>query len=106
MENKNQQKNEKKKEFSAFGKKAGLLLLRWNYLLMLAGVVIYAFFVWSKYIVKSEWSDEKKKSYISEQAGFSFEREDYQKAVDFLKSREENLKSGERFSGKDIFFPE
>lgn len=106
MENKNPRKNKRKNEFSVFGKKVGIFFLRWYYLLTLMGVVLYAFFIWNKYILKSEWSDEKKQSYISEQAGFSFERDDYQKAINLMNSREGKLKSGEKFSGKDIFFPE
>jgi hypothetical protein len=107
MENKNQ--GEKKKPAGNIADilaKVGRFSARWFYLLVLFAVAVYAVFVWNKYIVKSEWSEEKKQSYINEQAVFSFDRESYEQATDFLKRREQKTNNGERFSGKDIFFPE
>jgi len=107
MENKTANKKEKKTSQAAvYLKKTGNFVSRWLYLAALLGAALFAVSVWHKYIVKSEWSEEKKKEYISQQAVFSFDRENYQKAADLLNNRKESLEKEEKFSGRDIFFPE
>lgn len=96
----------KKEVWLNYLKRVGKFISRWLYLAMLLLVTMYAVFVWHKYIVKSEWSEEKKREYINQQAAFSFDRKDYQKAVDFINNRKERLESGEVYTGRDVFFPE
>lgn len=103
------EKNKKegwKKRIRNFSGKTFSYFARWFGLLMIFGVLIFSVYVWNRYVFNAEWSEEKKKAYIGEQAVFSFDRTLYQKALDFVNSRAEKLKSQENFSGRDIFFPE
>jgi len=85
---------------------AGKYILRWFYFAMLVFASVYAFWIWDKYIIKASWSEEKKQSYIQEQSVLSFDKENYEKAVDLLKLKEERLRSGKKYTGRDLFFPE
>lgn len=78
---------------------------RWLYLFGLITVSLYAFWIWNKYIIKADWSDERKQKYVQEQSVFSFDKDNYEKAVNLLKSKKERLQSDEKYSGRDLFFP-
>jgi len=102
-------KQEKKDKVAAvknISQKIGVFVLRWFYLVMLLAATAYSIFVWNKYIVNAEWSEEKKKAYIAEQSVFSFDRKTYDKALGLAKSREEKYKTGAGNIARDIFFPE
>jgi hypothetical protein len=86
--------------------KAGKMLLRWLYLIALLSFIIFSYFIWNRYVQNAEWSEQQKKDYINKQAVFSFDKNAFQKATDFLAKRKENLQSGQKFSGKDIYYPE
>jgi hypothetical protein len=86
--------------------KVGAFLLRWLYLFALIGALIYAFSTWNKYVQNAEWSDAQKKDYVNQQAVFSFDQGEFQKALDFYAARQNKLQNNEKFSGRDIFFPE
>jgi flagellar biosynthesis/type III secretory pathway M-ring protein FliF/YscJ len=79
---------------------------RWFFWMMIFLSFFYAALIWKKYIVNAEWSEEKKKAYISEQSVLPFNEEKYKKALEIKNSRQEKLGKGEKFSGRDIFFPE
>ncbi len=99
-------KNKTEKRAEEILQAAGKYAARWLYLAALVAVSVYAFFVWDKYIFKADWSEEKKQSYIREQAVFSFDKEGYNKAVNLLKTKKEKFDSGEKYNGRDLFFPE
>ncbi|HBB36700.1 MAG: hypothetical protein UX02_C0001G0065 [Candidatus Moranbacteria bacterium GW2011_GWC1_45_18] len=80
--------------------------LRWFYLLIIVIASAYAVLIWKKYILNAEWSEEKKKAYISEQSVLQFDEEKYKKALEIMNSRREKLKNGKKYFGRDIFFPE
>ena len=103
MENKEAVKMEKTKDLS---RKTANFLFRWFYLILFLAVAVYSVWIWNKLVFYADWSEEKKQEYIKEQAVFSFDRDNYQKAVGLIKLREERLGSGYKFSGRDIFFPE
>jgi hypothetical protein len=106
METKKQpdiKKNIKKYELL---EKVGKIFLRWLYLLALIIIISFSYFIWNKYVQNAEWSEQQKKDYINQQAVFSFDKKSFQKATDFLANRKEKLQSPEKFSGKDIYFPE
>ncbi len=86
--------------------KAGTFFLRWFYLAVIVVSSAYAVFIWKKYILNADWSEEQKKAYISEQSVLSFDEEKYKEALEIMDSRREKMESGEKFSGRDIFFPE
>ncbi len=98
--------NNAKNKIIEISKTAGRYILRWLYFAALISVSVYAFWIWNKYIIKASWSEEKKQSYIQEQSVFSFDKENYEKAVNLLKIKEERLQSGEEYDGRDLFFPE
>lgn len=106
METEKNKKNKWKTRMRDFLGKVFLYSARWFGLLLIFGVLAFSVYVWNKYIVNAEWSEEKKKAYISEQAVFSFNRASYQKVLDIINSRAEKLGGKENFSGRDIFFPE
>lgn len=99
---KNETGDKIKNIFQAVGKK----MFRWLYLLALLGASAYAFWLWEKYIIKADWSEDRKQKYVQEQSVFSFEKENYEKAVNLMKSKRERLESGEKYGGRDLFFPE
>lgn len=104
MENKKKEKkNSRGKEL--WRKSAGILL-RWFYLVAILFSAGYSVYIWKKYIVNADWTDEKKKEYISEQSVLPFDEGAYQKAIDLMKSRESKLESADKYSGRDIFFPD
>src|SRR3989339_709044 len=80
--------------------------LRWFYLLIIVIASAYAVLIWKKYILNADWSEEKKKAYISEQSVLSFDEDKYKKALEIIDIRREKLENSEKFSGRDIFFPE
>lgn len=82
------------------------IFLRWFCLVVIVISSIYAVWIWEKYILNADWSEEKKKAYISEQSVLSFDEAKYEKALEVMNSRREKLENGEKFSGRDIFFPE
>jgi len=86
--------------------RSGKLSLRWLYLITLVVVLAYAFFVWNRYIINAEWNDQQKNDYIKQQAVFSFDRNAFQKATDFAQKKKDQLAKPQKFSGRDIFFPE
>lgn len=86
-------------------KKILLYFSRWMYILVLVAVIAFSYFIWNKNVQNAEWSDEQKRNYINQQAVFSFNQAAFQKSVDFYKAKQERLKSDQKFSGKDIFFP-
>lgn len=81
-------------------------ILRWFFLAVIVITSIYAVFIWKKYILNADWSEEKKKAYISGQSALSFDENKYKKALEVLNNRKEREESDEKFSGRDIFFPE
>lgn len=85
---------------------AGKSALRWFYLAALVAMSVYAFWIWDKYIIKADWSEERRQKYVQEQSVFSFDKENYEKAVNLLKSKKERFENGEKYSGRDLFFPE
>ena len=68
--------------------------------------IVFSYYIWNKYVQNAEWSDAQKKDYINQQAVFSYNQDAFQKAMDFYNSRQEKLQNGQKFSGRDIFFPE
>jgi hypothetical protein len=87
-------------------RKTGAFILRWFYLGLFLGVAVYAVWIWNKFILNADWSEEKKQAYISEQSVFSFDSNGYQQATDLINSRKEKLNSHYKFTGQDIFFPD
>jgi len=79
---------------------------RWFFLMMIFLSSFYAVLIWKRYIINTEWSEEKKRAYISEQSVLPFDEERYKKVLEIRNSRREKLEKGENFSGRDIFFPE
>jgi hypothetical protein len=79
---------------------------KWLYLFLLIIISLYSYFIWNKYLINSDWSEEKKQQYIKEQSVFSFENKNYQQAVDVMKQKKEGLENGQKFSGRDIFSSE
>lgn len=89
-----------------FSERALAFLARWFFLLSFLTAAAFCVFVWYRFVWKAEWDDEKKQSYISEQAKFSFNKIEYQKMVERMNAREDKFKNFPKFSGKDIFSPE
>lgn len=81
-------------------------LFRWTYLFLLIVLTAYSAYVWKKFIIDADWSEEKKQKYIEEQAVFSFDRKSFEKTLEIMKRKKEKLESAEKFSGRDVFFPE
>lgn len=81
-------------------------LLRWTYLFLLIALTAYSVYVWKKFIIDADWSEEKKQKYIEEQAVFSFDRKSFEKTLEIMKSKKEKLDNPENFSSRDVFFPE
>ncbi|MDD5489314.1 MAG: hypothetical protein PHP25_01350 [Candidatus Moranbacteria bacterium] len=107
METEKTEKKEKKSQ-TAGGtlQKIISVFSRWLFLVMIVISSAYAIFIWKKYIMNADWSEEKKRSYINEQSVLSFDEEKYKKAIEIRSSRREKLDNSEKFSGRDIFFPE
>ncbi|MDI6778074.1 MAG: hypothetical protein QMD77_02685 [Patescibacteria group bacterium] len=99
-------KNETQNRIKEVCETSAKYALRWFYLVALVVASVYAFWIWEKYIIKADWNEERKQKYVQEQSIFSFDRESYERAVNLLKSKKERLESGEKYSGRDLFFPE
>jgi hypothetical protein len=99
-------KAEKTEKTEGYLKKTTTFVFRWFYLILFFAIALYSVWIWNKFVNYADWSEEKKQSYINEQAVFSFNRDSYEKAVNLVKLRKEKLESGYKFSGKDVFFPE
>ena len=78
----------------------------WSYFFLLLSLIAYSVYIWKKYIVESDWSEQKKRKYIEEQAVFSFDRKDFEKASELMRMKKEKLEKPEKFSGRDVFSPE
>ncbi|MFA5926294.1 MAG: hypothetical protein WC831_05200 [Parcubacteria group bacterium] len=87
-------------------RKANGFFFRWFRLALFLAVAAYSVWIWDKYVYRPDWSEEKKQEYIKEQSVFSFDRDNYEKAINQVRSKKERLESSYRFSGRDIFFPE
>lgn len=87
-------------------KNTGKIIFHWIFLILLLGATAYSFFIWNKYIINVEWSEERKSRYIEEQSVFSFDRKSFQDVLDLVGDREQNLKSWGQSITRDIFFPE
>ena len=57
------------------------IFLRWFYLMVIIISSVYAVWIWKKYILNADWSEEKKRAYISEQSVLSFDENKYQKDI-------------------------
>jgi hypothetical protein len=106
MENEKKGKNEKLPKIGGLLQKISGIFLRWFFLAVILVSSAYAIFIWKKYILNADWSDEKKKDYINEQSVLSFDENKYKKALEIIDIRQEKLESSGKFSGRDIFFPE
>ncbi len=87
-------------------KKAGEAILHRFFIIILLAAAAYAVFIWNKYIVNAEWSEEKKKAYVEEQSVFSFDQKSFQQAQQLVDERQKRLESGSADIQRDIFFPE
>lgn len=106
MENKKKIKIKKVFQMSEVFQKIFSIFLRWFYLVTIIASAVFAVFIWKKYILNVEWSEEKKEAYISEQSVLLFDEAKYKKALEIMNSRRKKLENSEKFSGRDIFFPE
>lgn len=106
METERKGKIEKVSRIGGLLQKISSIFLRWFFLAVIIISSLYAVYIWKKYILNAEWSEEKKKAYISEQSVLSFDEEKYKEALEIMDIRQEKLESSEKFSGRDIFFPE
>ena len=82
------------------------LVQQWLYLFFLVAASVYAYFVWNKYLINSDWSESKKQQYIKEKSIFSFENKSYEQALQVTNLKREKLENGQRFGGRDIFNPD
>ena len=106
METEKKGKTEKLPRMGEVLRKSLGIFLRWFFLMVIIVSSVYAVYIWKKYILNADWSEEKKKTYISEQSVLPFDENKYKKALEVMNSRREKLENGEKFSGRDIFFPE
>lgn len=106
METEKKGKSEKLSRIGGIFHKSLDFLLRWFYLAVIIVSAVYAVYFWEKYIVNADWSEEEKKAYISEQSVLSFNEAKYRKAIEIMNNRQEKLENSEKYSGRDIFFPE
>ena len=106
METEKKGKIEKMSRVGGALQKIFSIFLRWFYLIVIIISSIYAVWIWKKYILNADWSEEKKRAYINEQSVLSFDENKYQKALEVIINREEKTENGEKFSGRDIFFTE
>ena len=106
MEQNNPSPKTSKEKISSAAKKTAALLGRWFFMIVLLAAAAFCVFVWYKFIWKADWSDDKKQSYISEQAQFSFNKAGYQKMVELMKNRKDKFQSFPYYKGRDIFFPD
>jgi hypothetical protein len=79
---------------------------RWFFMISILTAALFCVFVWYKFIWKADWSEEKKQSYINEQAKFSFDKAGYQRITEMINSRRDKFENFPRFTGRDIFFPD
>jgi len=100
------EKDEKSFQVRKVFQKATGFLLRYFPMAMIVVAAVYAVFFWKKYILNADWNEEQKEAYISEQSVLPFDEAKYKKALEIIRSRREKLESGEKYSGRDIFFPE
>lgn len=103
------EKKEKTEKFSKIGgllQKISSVFLRCFFLAAIVISSLYAVYIWKKYILNADWSEEKKKAYISEQSVLSFDENKYKEALEIVETRQEKTENSEKFSGRDIFFPE
>lgn len=106
METEKKGKIEKPSRIKETLKKSFGIFSRWFFLVAIIVSSFYAVYIWKKYILNADWSEEKKRAYISEQSVLSFDEAKYKKALEIMKGRREKLENSEKFSGRDIFFPE
>jgi len=106
METEKKEKIGKRSRIFPTMKKIAGLFLRWFFLLVIVASAGYAVLIWRKYILNADWGEEKKKAYVSEQSVLSFDSEKYKKALETVDSRQKILETSEKFSGRDIFFPD
>ncbi|OGI26980.1 MAG: hypothetical protein A2359_04465 [Candidatus Moranbacteria bacterium RIFOXYB1_FULL_43_19] len=106
MGNEKKEKKEKVSKIGGWLQKIFSFFLRWFFLAAIIATSLYAVYIWKKYILNADWSEEKKKAYISEQSVLSFDEDKYKKALEIIDIRREKLENSEKFSGRDIFFPE
>ena len=95
-----------KEKIVSVAERAVAFLARWFFMILLLAAAVFCVFVWYKFVFKAEWSEDKKQSYISEQAQFSFNKAGYQKMVDLMKNRKDKFQSYPYYKGRDVFFPE
>jgi len=106
MEQNNPSPKISKEKLNAAAKKTLAFFARWFFMMSLLVATVFCVFVWQRFIWKADWSEAKKKSYISEQAQFSFNKDGYQKMVGLIKDRKNKFQNYPYYKGRDVFFPE
>jgi hypothetical protein len=106
MEQNNPSSKKNKEKLSAAAKKTLSFFARWFFMMALLAATVFCVFVWQRFLWKAAWSEDKKKSYISEQAQFSFNKEGYKKMVELMKNRRDKFQNYPYYKGRDVFFPE
>jgi hypothetical protein len=84
----------------------GRFLLHWAYLFVLIVVTVYSALTWYYNIYQSDWNEEQKKEYISEQSKFSFDKTSFDKITNMAKDKRQYFSTPTNFEGRDIFYPD
>jgi hypothetical protein len=106
MEQNNSSLKTSREKVARVAKETETFFARWFFMMLLLLAAAFCVFVWQRFVWKADWSDDKKKSYISEQAQFSFNKNEYQKMVELMKNRKDKFQNYPAYKGRDVFFPE